>query len=270
MNKQWFTLPPAPKYLSEDVSVGFITQLEAGCTSVSFKVVLLHCRAKIRTSLELEVFSSETGEWIAYSIKSDLSVLGSGRLSGVYLNNYLHWIGRGLGIIAYDPYGSPDTFRFIPFPDGFNSSSKRGRRSLCGVQQGCLMLCEMLGVFDLEGFSHFKIWVLEDYKANRWLMKHSIKKEDVIVDDKLLVKKLWVEPAAFHPYDPDVIYLALDGFDLVSYNTRTRRGWNHLVFQRNVKRGLKGIESFHGHHAFWLTSHYGLFLFHITYFRSCA
>lgn len=110
ITNQWFSLPPAPKYLSKEVSVGFITQAEAGGTLVSFKVVLIHCPVKMQASLELEVFSSETGEWTAYSLKTDLPVFVRGCKSAVYLNNYLHWVGCRLGIIAYDPCNNPDKF----------------------------------------------------------------------------------------------------------------------------------------------------------------
>ncbi|CAI9116539.1 OLC1v1017715C1 [Oldenlandia corymbosa var. corymbosa] len=222
VTKQWFALPPSPKYLSKRVSVGLITRVEAETILTSFKVVLLHCPAKSQSFLELEVFSSETAEWKAYSMKLDHPFLINGLRRVVYLNNNLHWIAHELGIIAYDPYNNPEKFRMIAFPDGYISYCK-GRKRMCDAQQGGLVLCDVAGEYNLEGFSDFKIWILEDYTIGRWSLKHSIKKEDIIVDDKLLVKRLWFVPAAFHPYDADIIYLALDDYDLVSYNTRTRR-----------------------------------------------
>ncbi|CAI9103272.1 OLC1v1001726C1 [Oldenlandia corymbosa var. corymbosa] len=225
ITKQWFALPPAPKYLSKEVSVGFIAQVEEECILTSYKVVLLHCPPRGRIHLELEVFSSETGEWIEYSLKSDHPVRVFGLKRAVYLNNNLHWENGRRGIIAYDPYNTPEKFRIISVPDGFKSPKSKGKVSLCDVQQGRLVLCEMEGVYEWEGFSDLKVWVLEDYSMNRWYLKHRINKENVIVDDKLLLveEMFQVLPAAFHPYDADVIYLALNDYDIVSYNMRTRR-----------------------------------------------
>ncbi|KAL3503647.1 hypothetical protein ACH5RR_038096 [Cinchona calisaya] len=224
ITKQWFPLPE-PKYGSRYVSVGFITRVEAGIL-LSYKVVLIHCTRRKQHFLSFEVFSSETGEWVEHAAHSQCAIRVSNRKNPVLLNGNLHWDDFELGIIAYDPYSCPDKFRLIGLPAGLdkdvNSTLYGTSYGMCGVHQGRLKYFEVTRPIHRDGFSHLKIWVLEEYSSEHWCLQHIVRNEDIIVDASLYRHTKAAIFVSFHPYDADVVYLDWCS-NLVSYNTRTRR-----------------------------------------------
>ncbi|KAL3503670.1 hypothetical protein ACH5RR_038119 [Cinchona calisaya] len=133
---------------------------------------------------------------------------------------------KTLGIIAYDPYNSPDKFRAIEFPaevtKEYNNSRCDSKCCMCGVHQGGLKYFEVSHPFrETVLYSEFKIWVIEDYSSNHWYLEHTVKKEDILFDD-CLCRNIYVTPVCFHPFDAHIVYLGL-GKILASYNIQTRR-----------------------------------------------
>ncbi|KAL3503668.1 hypothetical protein ACH5RR_038117 [Cinchona calisaya] len=92
---------------------------------------------------------------------------------------------------------------------------------MCGGHLGRLKYFEVARMFKPQGFSHLKIWALQDYTSNNWYLKHIVRKEEIMVDNNL-GSSPYVNLASFHPYDEDIVYLEWSQ-EVVSYNTRTRR-----------------------------------------------
>ncbi|XP_027082183.1 F-box protein At3g26010-like [Coffea eugenioides] len=234
VTKQWFALP-APKHLFKQVNVGFVTQVEAGILR-SYKVVLVHCCPQKRGFLEFEIFSSESGIWEDFVVNSGCAIRISCHHKPIFFEENLHWSDSELGIIAYDPYNNPNEFRIIEFPtdaDGEYSMSRYGfNSSMYGVHQGYLKYFEVSRPLQ-QGFSDFKIWVLEDYNSNKWFLQHTVRNEEIIVDDSLHLRMLTAIPVAFHPYDADIVYLGWNN-NLVTFNIQTRR-LKSLGFPNNPK-----------------------------------
>nr|XP_027124290.1 putative F-box protein At3g23970 [Coffea arabica] len=161
---------------------GFVTQVEAGILR-SYKVVLVHCCPQKRGFLEFEIFSSESGIWEDFVVNSGCAIRISCHHKPIFFEENLHWSDSELGIIAYDPYNNPNEFRIIEFPtdaDGEYSMSRYGfNSSMYGVHQGYLKYFEVSRRHQ-QGFSDFKIWVLEDYNSNKWFLQHTVRNEEII------------------------------------------------------------------------------------------
>ncbi|KAL3503673.1 hypothetical protein ACH5RR_038122 [Cinchona calisaya] len=224
ITKQWLSIPAHKKWF-RDVSIGFITQVEDGILT-SYKVALLYACYDRRNFLQFEVFSSEMGEWVEYTVSSEHSVRVVYNRKPVLFNKNLNWVDNALGIIAYDPYNHPDKFCIIEFPadvtQEYNNSRCNSICCICGVHQGRLKYFEVCHPFrEYSLYSEFKIWVLEDYSSNYWYLEHTVKKENILFDD-CLRRNISVDPVCFHPFHADIVYLGL-GKILAAYNIRTWR-----------------------------------------------
>ncbi|KAL3503711.1 hypothetical protein ACH5RR_038160 [Cinchona calisaya] len=184
ITKQWLAIPD-PKHCTRRASFGFITQVDEEGILRSFKLVLVHCpcTSKIQNFLEFEVFSSETGKWVEHIVHSPCTVRVSHNKKAFVMEGNLHWDDCELGVIAYDPYNSPDKFRIIEFPHVDTEGNKS--RYMCGGHLGRLKYFEVGRMFKPQGFSHLKIWALEDYSSNNWYLQHIVRKEDIMVDNNL-------------------------------------------------------------------------------------
>ncbi|GER37281.1 F-box family protein [Striga asiatica] len=223
MTNQWFPLP-RPKYIPKtNASYGFITRVKAGILT-SYRVVLVRCHRQKQSFVEFEVFCSESGKWVEYTVHSTRAVRVSIVKKTVFLDGKLHWDDCELGLIAYDPYTSPDEMRLIEFPKdmyrSYRSVSYNLNFSSCGVHQGLLKYFVVTDPFSDRGFSHLKIWVLEDYEMGRWCLQHMVACEDINSVGRRLYRRP-VELICFHPYDADIVYMQCCK-DLVSYDMRTR------------------------------------------------
>ncbi|CAA0823871.1 Unknown protein [Striga hermonthica] len=166
MTNQWFPLPK-PKYNPKaNLSYGFITRVEDGILT-SYRVVLVRCHPQKQFFIEFVVFCSESGKWVEYTVHSTRAVRVSYIKTSVFLNGKLHWNDCELGLIAYDPYTSPDEMHLIDFPNdryrGYKTDTYIVNFSSCGVHQGLLKYFEIIDPFGPRSFSQLKIWVLEDY-----------------------------------------------------------------------------------------------------------
>ncbi|CAA0828230.1 Unknown protein [Striga hermonthica] len=225
MTNQWFQLPQPPKYIPmENGSYGFITRVEAGILT-SYRVVFVRCHPRKQFFIEFAVFCSESGKWVEYTVHSRRAVQVSYIKKTVFLNGKLHWNDCELGLIAYDPYKSPDEMRLIDFPKdryrGYRPGTYTTNLSSCGVHQGLLKYFEVTDPFSTRGFSHLKIWVLEDYDMGGWCMQNMVAYEDIRIGGSLYRGSVVVDLVCFHPYDADIVYLRWCS-NLVLYDMRTR------------------------------------------------
>ncbi|XP_031106590.1 putative F-box/kelch-repeat protein At1g15680 isoform X1 [Ipomoea triloba] len=220
--------PPSRRFMLS--TAGFVTRVEGGALR-SFKVVRLGCCLSRCHALELEVFCSESGAWNDAVVRTDHEIEIAWRRTPASFNGNLHWVDRRLGIVAYDPYHAPDRCRIIAFPGGIdeqcNNSIYNGIPSLCVGHQGNLWYLEVLVTSEDDfQFSGFCSWVLGDYEdSNSWSLYQKTKINDISFDENLDIDVLVgfiPVPIAFHPFNPDMIYLGW-GDILVSYNMKTRK-----------------------------------------------
>ncbi|CAI9111776.1 OLC1v1012091C1 [Oldenlandia corymbosa var. corymbosa] len=146
---QWFSLPdPPPNTSLTERSVGFITQVdEARKILTSYKVVLLNPTSK-GTFIEADILSSETKRWEHIKVKLQCPITMI--LTPLVLNNTLYWVSNEWldkrrfggnaysGILAYDPYESPNHFQLIELPCNDFNPKRVGFDSNRGVCQGRL------------------------------------------------------------------------------------------------------------------------------------
>ncbi|GER24905.1 F-box family protein [Striga asiatica] len=223
MTNQWFPLPRPKCNPNANVSYGFITRVESGILT-SYRIVLVRCYPQKQFFIEFVVFCSESGKWVEYTVRSTRAVQVSYTKKSVFLNGKLHWNDCELGLIAYDPYTSPDEMRLIDFPKDRNKPPHKymGNYSSCGVHQGLLNYFEVIDPCSgPRGFSQLKIWVLEDYDVGGWCLQHMVAFEDIRTDGRLYGRPMGPDLVCFDPYDAEIVYLRWYR-DLVSYNMRTR------------------------------------------------
>ncbi|CAI9087850.1 OLC1v1022035C1 [Oldenlandia corymbosa var. corymbosa] len=223
VTKQWFTLP-SHRFFTTEFNVGFVTQIESGVLT-GYKVVVVRCGCLVE--LDVQMFSSETGRWENFKVPCEEGSFGFPHCQRpVVVNNTVCWmvrVGERGGILAYDPYASPDNpnrFRLIDCPIdmddmGFRISSETD------VHQGRLKYFALSFDINLRSYA-LKIWELTD--TYQWRLQHALRTGDV--DDSchavlLQSRMLFI---SFHPYDPDVLFLfCVMRKRLVSYNMKTRR-----------------------------------------------
>ncbi|GER25039.1 F-box family protein [Striga asiatica] len=224
MTNQWFRLPRPPKYITNaNVSYGFIARVEAGILT-SYRVVLVRCYPQKQFFIEFVVFCSESGKWVEYTVHSTRAVQVSYINKTVFLNGQLHWDDCEVGLIAYDPYTSPDEMRLIDFPkDRYRGYYRHtANYNSCGVHQGLIKYFEVVDPYGgLSGFSQLKIWVLEDYDMGGWCLQHMVAYEDIWIAGRWYGRQTGADLVCFDPYDVEIVYLRWCR-ELVSYDMRTR------------------------------------------------
>ncbi|OMO59873.1 hypothetical protein COLO4_34020 [Corchorus olitorius] len=225
--RQWISLPKPLKSL-QSVAIGFISKDNGGYNLVRIPVA----DSSSDNFLQLETFSSQTGQWNCsmihspvpgYSIKTDSPVL--------HYNGNVHWLEFRHGkIITYNPdKDSGQLLRLMNLPDGKESE----HLSLLGLSCGRFRYFEVTDT--CQGPRNLCIWVLSDYDAQEWCLEYRIRFSDSWSNQDELNRfipkdNFYIFPLALHPFDLDLVYLGYGGC-LVGYNLRTRK---LEVVRRNV------------------------------------
>ena len=262
LTKQWLMLPSRSTTI---VLVGFICEpysdKELAIGNYRYKVVRWICPSpESNTSeLQMEIFSSETGEWSDFVVSlprgwrfnrtdtgecSSFPTLGftdninsiMERACVVACNGMLHWLHRNkkdkmIKGVVFDPFNeNPEQcFGYIDPPieflrDGDDHFS-------FGVFQGRLRIFQ--SAFHAFEFSNelaeldcFCVWELEDYSnAGTWCMKHKVYFKDMDSEPPDLIRRVrkyfWkVQFLAFHPKDGEIVFLRFSNY-IVLCNMRT-------------------------------------------------
>lgn len=233
ITKKWFSLPPPRRYFRW-VSTGFITQVE-GRTLTSFKVVRLDCVFDKSNVLNFETFSSETGRWVDFTVRSERAIEVAWRKLPIAFNGNLHWIDHELGIVAYDPYGNPEKSHIIGLPADKDNKKCNELACLCDVHQGRLKYFESSVTFQQPGFSCFSIWILDDYSTGDWHLLHRVNQSDVLFGNNLQRHVFSPPvPVCYHPFDSDIVFLGWES-TIISYNIKKRSLEHHYQVQYQQK-----------------------------------
>ncbi|XP_006291195.2 F-box protein At3g26010 [Capsella rubella] len=210
--RKWIKIPPAPDGESSSV-FGLVSRVDDDGFVLGFKVVRL---AKYRvtnnyvsSTLDLFLYSSETGIWTSKTIHCPYKItnFGSLTLNGTIYFNHLSEPGV---LVAYDFYSeSSDQFMVIPLPDHPNHRFK----SALTTSQGFFMYIRTLAQ---SASNVFKAWRLNTDSS--WQLLWDIRLPLLIGD---------YVPMAMHPFDSDTVYLwSRDYRHVVSCNLRTQ---NNLI-----------------------------------------
>ncbi|CAI9087636.1 OLC1v1021755C1 [Oldenlandia corymbosa var. corymbosa] len=222
VTKQWFTLP-AHKFIIAPINfVGFITRVETGVVLTSYKVLLVAHPTRNKSFLEIQVFSSEFGEWSEYTVPFEFAHDFFGSLgNSVVVNNTLYWTISPRRVVAYDPYTDRLKFHVIEYP--YDDDQNEIGYWCC---YGCSVYQERLNYFEnfaIIGYDKvLKIWEIGD--NHQWQLKHTIKiKEDIPLPVSPGYHDCITLLPSFQPSDPDVLSLyAGESNSLVSSNIKTK------------------------------------------------
>ena len=179
------------------------------------------------TQLEMEMFSSVTGEWSNSVVSSPKGlnpfITMSMRAGIVTCSGKLHWVDAERennmikGFVVFDPFNDAERCRYINPPSELSLLNSVS----FGVFQGRLQL------FQLSSNDNFSVWELEDYgNAGTWCMKHKVYLKDMVSENSLLVElanEMYsnLDLLAFHPNDVEVVFLQFRNY-VVLCNMRTR------------------------------------------------
>ncbi|KAL7132806.1 hypothetical protein ABFS83_12G099100 [Erythranthe nasuta] len=219
--KQFISLPMHSKRRSSGPT-GLISNVEDGITS--YNVV----RVIIKSSLNLEIFSSEKGEWTNFKavINNCTSKVEFDARPCVAFKGVLHWIcNKTRAVLAYDPCGKNYSFcRFISVPNG--AYHMNGKNAILGVSGGNLCYFEMSGI-SIQDYNlpAWKLWVMKDYERGEWSLdresgERKIDSFGVLCNFLSSYSPLF--PVAFHPWNGDVVYFWYEGYIL---NFSIKTGW---------------------------------------------
>ncbi|KAL5848023.1 hypothetical protein ACOSQ3_011547 [Xanthoceras sorbifolium] len=245
ITKQLFTLPPPPRRRRrrQETEVGLIcypspcNQSRQCCSTntnnavYTYKVVRVPRFVGTRKRFDVEIFSSETGEWSESKVLSPRRVSFCRRSGNmVPYNRILHWMDEdGDAIVAYDPLNDPTRCRIIDSP--IYNGREYVARELLGVSGGRLRVLQLVSWFPFRDWlgSKLCVWELEDYCSGRWgLPEDQVWLNEVVIpeeeDPELAKLTQGAQPPVSllgcHPDDLEVVYLGLPG-RVVSCNVST-------------------------------------------------
>ncbi|XP_027157041.1 putative F-box/kelch-repeat protein At4g22430 [Coffea eugenioides] len=221
ITKQYVGIPPSKRPFAH-CRVGFISQVKDSVVT-SYKVIRLEDGGGRTSILKLDIFSSETGEWrdIEIPFQQVLQLFPLWKMP-VVLKEILHFMDRKLGILAYDPYKGPHSYRIIQLPGDIDrewSKSVGTKGILFDVHHGRLRFFVGSNAYN-DGY-RISMWTLSDYEEGLWLLEHRINLREAACDSSYLRSSRLV-PIAFHPYDSDTVYLGYEG-SFLSYDYQSQQ-----------------------------------------------
>ncbi|OVA08927.1 hypothetical protein BVC80_901g60 [Macleaya cordata] len=240
LTKEWVSLPPPHQTPRAWVLNGFFCESSpSSLTSTSYKVVRIkECRVQPKTNFDLDLFSSDIGEWSSYKVSSpkEITFLYPFLSSVVCCNGILYWIEGRNRIIAYDLNHN-------------NNNNKNGGCQCRLIDLPVLGVGKYYGyLWEFEGFISYSrcqsgqlsVWVLEKYLNRGWVWRlvHKIEINDILTENfvgrrlKEIIEGgffrrpayINLKPLAFDPVDPNVLILAYGGVQwyFFGYNMRSR------------------------------------------------
>lgn len=117
----------------------------------------------------LEVFSSETGKWVATNVGWESRVRLVEGMGSVFLDGYVHLLTHEKKVLAVEPEGQAGVL--IPLP----GSNWFGLVGCLGQSQGCLHYAVQE---DCSGVL-MQVWILKDFDKGEWMLKHRFEIEVV-------------------------------------------------------------------------------------------
>lgn len=208
LTNQSVALPPAPsKY-----EFGNIRKIQHRILATNvendvvtgYKVVQLRIHCRVAAFLELEIFSSETGEWSSTRrVYCPQGVfLKTDKFKPIALNWILYVLDEmNNALVRYDlDNKDDDKCRRLPLP--MLGRKSKYNRTLYGVSKGNLR-CINMNENNLQENLTLEMWVLkDDHKSSgEWFLEHKVQLSCINADNVCL------GPLHFHPSDINMVYL---------------------------------------------------------------
>ncbi|GMY28686.1 putative F-box/kelch-repeat protein At4g22430 [Fagus crenata] len=178
------------------------------------KVLLIHSptiesNTSDQSQLQMEIFSSETGEWCNSIVSVSLKLNPFGvrsMLAGVVASNgKLYWVdveketGKIQGFVVFDPFKEEEQCRYINPP----LDLLLNQYVSFGVFRGRLRIFQHLW----RPKHSFFVWELEDEDAGTWCMKHEVEHKVHFKHEVYLSGLVTNDFLAFHPYNGEIVFL---------------------------------------------------------------
>ena len=213
--------------------MGFIVEPIDG----SFQVVRIGGYQGLSNVVNFEIFSSKTGQWKDKSASFNLPVhLFLARQMFTYCHSVpckkiLHWMEYDGRIVAYDT-SQTDTendetirCRVIDLPGDRNND--KVTTGTIGVCQDHLRYCHVAYWSQIENVRVWELRKSNNEGEGNWFLLYRMRLDEINMYQ-------WVLPVAFHPLDPDIVYLVRQRRRLLtSLNLRTRV-WRDLIPVKGV------------------------------------
>ncbi|KAJ7966079.1 F-box protein family [Quillaja saponaria] len=223
-----------PKLLALEEEFGPVDRLfstpktDTVCISIErrFRVVLIHKFLNTEVEFNVDVFSSETGNWnrLVVSCPRGFACATVCRPAGVAYKGKLHFLGAG-GILVFDPYHHNNQ---CDYP--IDSSNVRVSNGPLGISCGSLLISQF--VIEPPRYSpRVKVWELQDYNENEnekvlgtWHLLHNTylrsSRRKNYTNSRFEQRQIFLRLLVFHPYNQDIVYWKQDSC-IFSCNLRT-------------------------------------------------
>ncbi|KAB5541808.1 hypothetical protein DKX38_014782 [Salix brachista] len=209
LTTQWVSLP-RPLLVQERVSIGFSSG------DRSYRVVRIVQSSDESAVLNLEIFSSDIGQWRQQMLSCPIVRLLD--LPATVYNEIMHWSVSLSTILAYGPNVNSDQCRLINLPIE-KWSLHLGMIGLCS-ERLCYLRVDVDDIRPLN--ASLRVWELKNYDSGEWFMRSKTLLADIASLDYLSISNYLIMPLAFHPFDTDTVYFYARGC-IASCNLRTRR-----------------------------------------------
>nr|GEV00636.1 hypothetical protein [Tanacetum cinerariifolium] len=207
---------------------GLVSRVEENVV-IGYRVVRVILYRHPLGCLILQMFSSETGECVGYTLpcSTPIQLLKRG-VGPICFNGILHWFIHDHGMVAFDPYKEPKSCRIIRLPDDIDTESvlkHDGAYRLCDGCQGTLRYFQVEP--EARKLYCFSMWVMKDYEKGEWCCEFKVRRRDLHSSDaessSWLLKATFL-PLSFHPLDVNVVYLrCIELGRIVTYHVQDRR-----------------------------------------------
>ncbi|GAB2275202.1 hypothetical protein Dimus_009964 [Dionaea muscipula] len=214
LTRQSVSLPRHPQ-LHKWVSIGFVVGQEEDCR---FHVVRIAEFSGSSNVLDLEIFSSSVGKWVERKLLCVSPVMLSIRQrEAVPYKGILHWREYNNKIIAYDPNKNTDQCRLLDMP----KDRDRDAEGVLGVSGESLRYLEVRRRVHDRGM--ISVWMVKDYQLGEWDLEYRTSVDYSPITRALLSNRgFLLRPLAFHPVEPDMVYLAFNDSIVVLHNLATK------------------------------------------------
>lgn len=176
--------------------------------------------------LNLETFSSQTGEWTNFEVRNLASNIEFDSRPSIVFKGTLHWIcNKMTALLAYDPRScSPDGCRLIRVPN--QAYYMNGTNAILGVSGGNLCYFEMNGIcIHDRKFPGWKLRRMREYENGEWSLERKGNEKEIVslsVVSIVLSRHSPVFPVAFHPWNEGIVYFWCEDYVL---RFDAKKGW---------------------------------------------
>ncbi|RCV09888.1 hypothetical protein SETIT_2G065900v2 [Setaria italica] len=210
-NSGWTLKPLHEEYYNAEDAHTITYLFFDPAVSLQFKLFQF-CQDFSMNVLQVNTYSSESGVWSGRAVECWSHEAMRSRIGSAFVNGMLHWTifcrsAQHNALVAVD--GEGEKCRIIHWPN-----EERGLLVFLGQSQG-LLHCMSGRMDDFNKFTELSIWVLEDYDAEKWILKHSVSCLHLFGEPSCCVHNYHI---AIHPDHNLVFFVQRLNKKLISYD----------------------------------------------------